>query len=131
MGNQQKEGIHCQLELEELYAPVMKAAEIRCSWQLSIALICSSPTQSRRSLMGRRGEDLRLLTRMVAWICAQICAAIDEEYVWYWAGCSLMARADLKLDRETWVPWIMRGLFVDDMIHASKSDALHDQFIRE
>ena len=27
--------------------------------------------------------------------------------------------------------WIMHGLFVDDMIHASTSDDLRDQFIRE
>ncbi len=27
--------------------------------------------------------------------------------------------------------WIMHGLFVDDMIHASTSDALRDQFINE
>ncbi len=33
-----------------------------------------------------------------------VCAAIDEDYVWYPAGGSTIARADLNLDGGTWVP---------------------------
>ncbi len=62
MGNQQKEGVHYQLG--ELYAPLMKAAEVR----LFVALAAKhrlNLTQSRRSSMAisvrRRSTCVRLI----------------------------------------------------------------------
>ena len=79
MGNQQKEGVHYQLG--GLYAPVMKAAEVR----LFVAMVAT--------------QGLNLMWAAAA----RMWAAADEEYVRFSTGRPAMACTDLDMDGKVWI----------------------------
>ena len=150
MGNQQKEGIHYRAG--ELYAPVMKATEVRLflakAAQMGLPVFKSDTKQAflngdigaellyirppdwwpelvpeghvlqlMKSMYGTRQAARQWHVRISSWMEEQGYFAVNSEKTIF------MKRVGDD--------WIMHGLYVDDMIHASTSEALKQQFIKE
>jgi hypothetical protein len=95
MGNQQKEGVHYQLG--ELYAAVMKAAEVRLFMAIAAKhgfTVFKSDTKEafpKEEIGDERFSSARAST---GWPCP----TTDEEYVRDAPGSSAMACADIHVD---------------------------------
>jgi hypothetical protein len=148
MGNQQKEGIH--YKAGELYAPVMKASEVRMFFAIAAkhGLRVSRSDTKQAFLNGEIGSEvlylrppdwwpelvpeghaLRLMksmygtkqaarqwhSRISTWMEKQGYDAVNSEKTIF-----------LKRENDE---WIMHGIYVDDMMHASTSDKLKREFI--
>ena len=150
MGNQQKEGVH--YKLGELYAPVMKAAEVR----LFMAIAAQNGLEVFKSdtkqafLNGEKGEEK-------IYICApdwwpepvpegQALMLMKSMYGTRQAARQWHVRISTWMESHGYLAvnsektmfmkrkgkeWIVHGLFVDDMAHASTCPKLKKRFIHE
>ena len=150
MGNQQKEGVH--FNAGELYAPVIKATELRAIFALGAkhgASFMGSDTK-QAFLNGEMGTEILYIRPPDWWP-----EPVPEGYVlqmmksmygtrqaarqWHVRISTWMEeRGYLAVNSEKTIfmkhageDWIIHGLYVDEMIHASTSDVLKQEFIRE
>jgi hypothetical protein len=150
MGNQQKEGVH--YKAGELYAPVMKASEVRMflakSAQLGLSVFKSDTKQA--FLNGDIGTELLYIRPPDWWpelvpeghvlqLMKSMYGTRQAARQWHVKISTWMeAQGYLAVNSEKTIfmkrvgdDWIMHGLYVDDMIHASTSEEMKQQFITE
>ena len=108
MGKQREQGVHYQLG--ELYAPVMKAAEVRLFMAIAakygLNLFKSDTKQA--FLNGDIGKEKLFVRAPDWWPDSRACpawmrAAADEEHVRYSTSSSTVACEDINMDRRAWV----------------------------
>ncbi len=150
MGNQQKEGIHYQLG--ELYAPVMKATEVRLFMAITakhgIKVFKSDIKQA--FLNGEIGDE-KIYIRAPDWWPERVPGGhalllMGSMYGTRQAARQWHVRISTWMENHGYVAvnsektifmkqkngeWIMHGIFVDNMIHASTSEELKRKFIKE
>ena len=150
MGNQQKEGIH--FKAGELYAPVIKATELRTIFALAAkhkAFMMSSDTK-QAFLNGEIGTKLMHIRALDWWP-----EPVPQGYVlqlmksmygtrqaarqwhvhmstWMEDRCYLAVNSEKTIFmKRSGEDWILHGHYVDNIIHASTSEALRQEFIRD
>ena len=150
MGNQQKEGVH--YKLGELYAPVMKAAEVR----LFMAIAAQNGLEVFKSdtkqafLNGEKGEEKIYICAPDWWpepvpeghalmLMKSMYGTRQAARQWHVRISTWMeSHGYLAVNSEKTMfmkrkgkEWIVHGLFVDDMAHASTCPKLKKRFIHE
>jgi hypothetical protein len=144
MGNQQKKGIH--FKVGELYAPVIKATELRTIFALGAkhkASFWGSDTK-QAFLNGDIGTEFMYIRPPDWWPEGYVLQLMTSMYWTRQAAQQWHVRISTWMEelgylavnsektifmKRTGDAWIIHGLYVDDMIHASTSDALKQEFI--